>query len=79
MHYAFENRENREISWYPKGVKGYAAFSGYILFNLLILPNSFIGLKNMIKYKDSCWLLHPAALFFNTGIYFCIGLLKLLR
>ena len=78
-HYAFENKENRNVSWYPKGFKGHLGFAAYVLCNLIILPNVFIGVKQAIKYRDSCWLLHPIAMFCNTLIYCLIGFIRIFR
>ena len=76
-HYAFENREDRNADWYPKDFVDTMKFGSYILGNLIVIPNFFIGIKNWIYYKDSAWLVHPVAMFFNTLIYCLIGLMKL--
>ncbi len=78
-HYAFENRENRNVSWYPKGFKGYLKFAAYVVGNLIFLPNIFIAGKKLIKYRDNAWLLHPIAMFCNTFIYCLIGFIRAFR
>ena len=78
-HYAFENRKNRNATWYPKGLIGALKFSAYLLGNLVLIPNVFMGVKNAVYYKDIAWLMHPIAMFFNTSIYCVIGLIALIN
>lgn len=78
-HYAFENRGNRNVSWYPRGFREYLWMMGYIGGNLIVLPNLFIGVKQAVHYRDAAWLLHPVAMFCNTFIYCCIGFLGLFK
>ena len=78
-HYAFENKHNRDVSWYPRGLKDMFIFGAYLLQNFLILPGLLMGIKQAIKHKNLSWLLHPVALFANTVIYSAIGTMKLLK
>jgi len=78
-HYAFENRENRTAGWYPNGFRETIRFGGYLLFNLIFIPNLVIGIKKTLQYKDAVWLMHPVAVFFNTAIYCLIGFLGLVK
>ena len=78
-HYAFENKENRVVSWYPKNFNEKIKFAFYLLKNFLILPNTIVGVNNSIKNKDVSWLMHPIAMFMNTLIYSVIGFLRLIK
>lgn len=78
-HYALENSSGRNVSWYPRGFREHLWMMGYISGNLIVLPNLFIGMKQALHYRDAAWLLHPVAMFSNTGIYCCVGLLSLFK
>jgi len=73
-HYAFENSQGRRASWYPSGKEYFM-----ILGNLVFIPSLFQGVKFALQYRDAAWFLHPVALFCNTGIYCCVGFLRIFK
>lgn len=57
-------KEKKNFVWITDRTK----FLSYVVKNLLIFPNIPVAVKNCVKYRDICWLLHPILLFISTFI-----------
>ena len=53
-----ENSKNRKVRYIPLGLRGKLYFILNYISNLIIIPNLFISIKNMVRDKEPVWLLH---------------------
>jgi|SRR3989344_320861 len=57
-YFVRENSKNRKVKYVPLGLRGKLYFILNYISNLIIIPNLFISIKNMVRDKEPVWLLH---------------------
>ena len=70
--YLLKNYENRDFYWInlkKNNFKQNFKFLNTILFNLLIIPGLFQGIRVAVRQRKWFWLIHPVMLFFITLEY----------
>lgn len=60
---------SRDFNWMPKTNMEKVSLSLRILNNLILIPNTVIGIKMAVKDRESAWLLHPIMMWLTTASY----------
>ncbi len=71
-HFKFfikENSKKRAVVYVQPSTKSKLKMILYYVSNLIIVPNLFISIKNLIRDKQPLWLLHPFMTLLNQLIY----------
>ncbi len=73
----FYAQEKKDFVWITDKYKFYI----YVIKNILFFPNIPVSIKNLVKHRDSAWLLHPFLLFLSTSIniFYTLGSKKMLQ